>query len=448
MFVEMGLGKTIMVLNALDVMIRCGDVEKFLVIAPLRVARTTWIAETKKWDHLNHIKIVSITGNQKERLEALKTDADGYCINYENLPWLAGLFRNKKWPFKTIIADESSKLKSHRSHWRALKTGGNSLVCTGGLRTSSLAPFAFKNTRRFWNLTGTPASKGLDDLWGQQFFIDGGQSLGNTYGAFDSRWFRTDPFTRIKEMFAHSEGEIRKAIAPTTFALRAKDYMELGEELVNTIYVDLPPKARMQYNQMEEELCIEIENGEVEAFNAGAKTMKVHQIANGFIIHGEEGEWEALHDAKLDALADIVEEAAGMPILVCYTFKADLARLKKAFPQGVAFDTKPKTEAAFKAGKIPILFIHPASGGHGVDGFQDVTNIIVFFSVDWSWELHAQVTARIGAVRQLQAGFKRPVFIHQIIAKDTVDEDILNRLESKMTIENALKRGLAKRGLK
>jgi SNF2 family DNA or RNA helicase len=176
--------------------------------------------------------------------------------------------------------------------------------------------------------------------------------------------------------------------------------------------------------------------------------MKVHQIANGAIYYGEDGEWEPLHDAKLEALADIIEEAAGMPVIVAYTFKSDLIRLKKAFPQGRAFDTKPKTEAAFKAGEIPILFIHPASGGHGVDGFQNVTNIIVFFSVDWNYEYHAQLIARAGAVRQLQAGFKRPVFIHQIIAKDTVDEDILNRLESKMTIENALKRGLAKRGLK
>jgi SNF2 family DNA or RNA helicase len=444
----MGIGKSVMVLNAIDIMIRCGEVEKFLILAPLRVARNTWRDEIKKWDHLTYLSISTIVGDQKQRLEALKTDADIYTINYENLPWLAGLFRNKKWPFKTIIADESSKLKSHRSHWRALKTGGNSLVCTGGLRTSSLAPFAFKHTKRFWNLTGTPASKGLDDLWGQQFFIDGGSSLGNTYGAFDSRWFRTDPFTRIKEMFAHSDGEIRKAIAPTTFTLRAKDYLDLGDEIVNNIYVDLPPKARRQYEQMEKELCIEIENGEVEAFNAGAKTMKVHQIANGAIYYGEDGEWEPLHDAKLEALADIIEEAAGMPVIVAYTFKSDLVRLKKAFPQGRAFDTKPKTEAAFKAGQIPILFIHPASGGHGVDGFQNVTNIIVFFSVDWNYEYHAQLIARAGAVRQLQAGFKRPVFIHQIIAKDTVDEDILDRLESKMTIENALKRGLAKRGLK
>ncbi len=439
----MGLGKTVMVLNAIDVLIKCGESKPFLIVAPLRVARTTWRDETRKWDHLNYLAVQPITGDRSARLAALAVKADIYCINYENLPWLLEAL-DGKWPFKSIVADESSKLKSHRSHYRKCK-GGLSLVCSGGVRTTALARVAFKKVKRFWNLTGTPAPNGLIDLWGQCWFIDGGKRLEGNYTAFEQRWFRLGFNGFSLEMLPNAETEIRAAIADVTFTLRAEDYLDLGEEIVNTIYIDLPAKARKHYDEMESDLYTEITAGGVEAFNAATKTAKCHQICNGAIYYEKNGEWEQIHDAKIDALQSVIEEAAGMPVIVAYKFKSDLVRLKKAFPRGVAFDTKPKTEAAFKAGEIPVLFLHPESAGHGIDGFQNVTNIICLFSVDWNAETRGQVIARIGKVRQFQAGLDRPVMVHQIVARDTIDEDILLRVSSKMSVEAALKAGLARR---
>jgi len=443
---SMGTGKTMMVLNAIDTLIICGEYGKFLVLAPLRVARSTWRDEVAKWEHLSYLKVSPIVGDPAQRKAALATDADIYTINYENIPWLIEQC-GKDWPFRTIIADESTKLKNHRSHFKKKKDGGRYLVCTGGTRTAALARVAFKKTQRMWLLTGTPTPNGLMDLWGQNFFIDFGKALGSSYSAFEERWFKLGYNGYDKVMFPHAEAEIRAAIAPTTFTLRAEDYLDLGEEIVNTIYVELSSKARKHYDEMEKELYTVIKAGEVEAFTAAAKSMKCHQLANGALYHDDKGTWEAIHDEKLDALRDVIEEAGGMPVIVVYQFKSDLARLKKAFPQGKALDTRRETEDNFKSGKIPILFIHSASG-HGIDGMQNVTNIMCFFSVDWNAETRDQVIARIGKVRQFQAGHKRPVFIHQIIARNTVDEIILSRLETKMTIQEALKEGLARRGLK
>lgn len=445
--ISMGLGKTIAVLNAIDILILCGETRPTLIIAPLRVARSTWSDEVKKWTHLAYLKVSLIVGTPKERQAALNAEAQIFTINYENLEWLVAMVGDN-WPFRTIVADESTKLKSHRAHFRALKSGGQSLVCSGGKRTTAIARLAFTKTRRFWNLTGTPAPNGLQDLWGQSWYIDKGKSLGSSHTAFLDRWFKKSFNGHTLEMLPHAEQEIREAIAPYTFTLRAEDYLNLGEEITNTIFVDLPPKAMALYTEMEKRLYIEIKAGAVEAFTAAAKSQKCHQLANGAVYYDKDGNWEHIHDAKIDALQSVIEEAAGTPVIVVYTFKADLVRLQKAFPKGKAFDTDPKTEYAFKAGNIPILFLHPSSAGHGIDGFQNVTNIMCLFSVDWNSETRSQVIARIGKVRQFQAGLDRPVYIHQIVARNTVDEDILLRIESKMTVEEALKAGLARRNLK
>jgi SNF2 family DNA or RNA helicase len=447
--VDMGLGKTIMVLNALDILYTCGEYQPTLILAPLRVARTTWSAELAKWNHLSGLEISPIVGTPEQRIAALKRDVPVYTINYENIVWLTKYLKGA-WPFRTIIADESTKIKSHRVHWQTNKQGTTYLCHSPscGERTKALTHLAWKKTRRWVNLTGTPAPNSLGDLWGQNWFIDQGASLGSSYSAFEDRWFKTDYNGYDKVMLPHAEKEIRAAIAPTTFTLRAEDYLDLGEEIVNTIYVDLPPKARKHYDEMEKDLYTIIKAGEVEAFTAATKSMKCHQLANGALYHDDKGTWEAIHDEKLDALRDVIEEAGGMPVIVCYKFKSDLARLKKAFPQGKALDTRQETEDNFKSGKIPILFIHPDSAGHGIDYMQHVTNIMCFFSVDWNAETRDQVIARIGKVRQFQAGLNRPVFIHQIITRNSVDEIILRRLGTKMTVQEALKEGLARRGLK
>jgi len=447
--IEPGLGKTAIVLNAIDAMIAAGFKGKILVLGPLRVARSVWIEEKNKWGHLSYLRIVSVTGTREERLAALQEEADIFCCNYENLQWLVNQVGDK-WPFRGIVADESTHFKSHRSSFVTNEHGTCFLRCTGGARAKSIARLAFTKTLYFWNLSGTPVSNGLADLWGCQFFIDKGEALGRSYTAFENRWYRrgNSRFDRYSlTLFDHSEKEIREAIAPTTFTLRAKDYLDLGEEITNTIFVDLPPAARKLYNEMEKELYIEIKAGSVEVFTLADRSNKLHQMCNGAIIYERKGAFEKLHDAKIEALKSVIEEAAGMPVIVVYQFRADLERLEEAFPKGRKFDTKKKTEDDFKKGLIPILFLHPASAAYGIDGFQYVTNIIAFFSVDWNLGQRQQTIARIGAVRQFQAGFKRPVFVHQIICRSSVDEDILERIQTKKTVAEVLSDGLARRNL-
>jgi len=443
---SMGTGKTMMVLNAIDILNICGINDKVLILAPLRVARSTWKNEVAKWEHLSRLKVATIVGDPGQRKAALNSQANIYTCNYENIPWLIEQCGNA-WPFKTIVCDESTKLKSHRSHFKKKKDGTRYLVCTGGVRTAALARVAFKKTERMWLLTGTPAPNGLIDLWGQQFFLDFGKALGSSYSAFTDRWYKLDYNGYDLKMLDHAEKEIRDAIAPTTFTLRAEDYLNLGEEIFNTIYVDLPEKARKHYREMERDLYTVINAGEVEAFTAATKSMKCHQLANGALYHDDKGSWEPIHNEKLEALQEVLEESGGLPVLVCYKFKSDLARLQKAFPNGISLDTVLKNKDNSSLGNVPI-FIHPDSAGHGVDGLQNVTNIMCFYSIDWNAETRLQVIARIGNVRQFQAGLDRPVFIHQIVARNTVDEDILRRIESKMTVQDALKEGLARRNLK
>jgi SNF2 family DNA or RNA helicase len=441
LFEEPGLGKSVQTANAIDSLILCGETSQFLIIAPMRVARTTWKAEFAKWNHLCHHEVVAVVGTPKQRIEALQSKAQIKCINYENLPWLAEQLGDK-WPFKTVIFDESSKVKAFRCHFATSKKGNRFMKCTAGERISAVAKKCFTHTKRVWLLTGTPCANSLADLWAQIFLIDKGQRLGDSFTAFENRWYKLgfNGYTMI--MLPHAEKEIRDAIADVVFTLRAEDYMDLGEEITNTIFVDIP---RTNYDEMELKLYTQIQAGGVEAFTAATKSGKLHQIANGAIYWDDKGSFEDIHDAKILALQSIIEEASGMPVIVVYKFKSDLYRLQKAFPKGKAFDTKKETEDNFKRGEIPVLFLHPASASHGIDGFQNVTNIICFFSLDWNAEERQQVIARVGKVRQYQAGLNRPTFIHQIVARNTIDEDILLRIEKKITIEEALKAGLARR---
>jgi SNF2 family DNA or RNA helicase len=316
------------------------------------------------------------------------------------------------------------------------------------VRTNAIARLAFTKTLRWVNLTGTPASQGLMDLYGPQWFVDKGASLGSSYTAFTDRWYKKGYDGFSLTMLPHAEKEIRDLIAPTTFTLRAEDYLALPEEITNTILVDMPPAARKLYSDMERKLFIEIEAGEVEAFSAAARSAKLHQLANGAVYYDKNGSFECTHDAKIDALKSVIEEASGAPVIVVYNYKSDLARLKKAFPKGKQLDKNVKTLYDFNSGNIPILFLHPASAGHGIDGMQNATNIICFFSVDFNLELRSQAIARIGPVRQYQANTGKTTIIHQLICRDSIDEDILGRIESKKSVEESLTAGLARRNLK
>lgn len=425
-FAAMGTGKTVSTLTALDRLALVDDVYPALVLAPLRVAKSTWPNEVRKWEHLKHIRFSVITGSLKERMAGLKAEADIYTMNYENLTWLVDVLGDK-WPFRTVVADELPKLKSFRTR-------------QGSKRAKSLGKVAHSHVSRFIGLTGTPAPNGLVDLWGQIWFIDRGERLGKTYSAFESRWFTKGWDGFSTKPLAHAQTEIEDAIRDVCVTISG---LPVDEPINNMIYVDLPKEAASLYKEMEDIMFAEIEGEGIEAVNAAAKTIKTQQIASGF-VYLEDKTWRHVHDEKIEALKSVVEEAAGAPVLCAYQFKADLERLKKAFPKGRHLDADPKTIDEWNEGKIPILFAHPASAGHGIS-LADGGNILVFFGMGWSLEEYMQIIERLGPMRQKQAGYDRPVYIHYLIARGTVDEMVLDRLHNKRSVQDILLEAMKRR---
>ena len=427
----MGTGKTVSTLTALQGLSMVEDPFPALVLAPLRVASSTWPTEVRKWAHLEGLKLAVATGSVAERDAAIFAHADIVAINYDNVPWLVERCeRFPSFPYRTVIADESTRLKSFRAR-------------QGGKRAQALGKVAHKHTRRWVNLTGTPAPNGFLDLWGQQWFIDAGARLGRSFSAFEDRWFRIkrapgQQYGGTVELLQGAQAEIEGRLADCTLTVRAADFLDLPPLIENTIEVELPATARRHYRELEREMFTVLAGGaEIEAFNAAGRTMKCLQAANGALYTDEQGTWKELHDAKLDALASVVEEAAGAPVLVAYHFKSDLARLQRAFPQGRALDADPRTIEAWNLGRLPLLFVHPQSAGHGLN-LQQGGNILVFFGLWWDLETHEQVIERIGPTRQAQAGYNRPVYVHRIVARQTVDELVLQRLQTKASVQQVL----------
>lgn len=431
----MGMGKTVSTLNGLDTL-QLLDSRPVLVVAPLRVAATTWPDEAKKWAHLQHLHVLPIIGSERARLTALRQDANIYTINFEQLPWLVQQYEKRPWPFSTIVIDESTKLKGFR-------------LRQGTQRAKALARVAHTQCERFVELTGTPSPNGLADLWGQVWFLDKGERLGRTYDAFRQRWFEKshNGFTITPK--DHAQEQIQRALADLCISIDAKDWFDLRQPIVNNIYVDLPAKARAKYEDMEKRMFMELSGHEVEAFGAAARTVKCLQLANGAAYVGEDNkEWVEVHDVKLQALEEVVEEASGMPVLVAYQFKSDFARLQKAFgDSAIALNSTEGLRRA-QRGEGKVWLGHPASMGHGVDGLQEHSNIMAFFGHDWNLENRLQIIERIGPTRQMQSGKDRPMFIHNIIARGTVDEMVIERVETKREVQDILLAAMKRKGIK
>jgi SNF2 family DNA or RNA helicase len=432
LFCPMGSGKTSATFTALETLFMAGEDHPVLVLAPLRVAKTTWPEEARKWNHLSHVSVMPIVGSEAERRSALRYDASVYTTNYENLEWIVNHY-GERWPFRTVVADELSKLKSFR-------------LRQGGKRAGALAKVAHPKVKRFIGLTGTPSPNGLQDLWGQMWFMDGGQRLGRTFDAFRQRWFQKSFDGYGMSALSHAQAEIQDKLRDICLTIDLADYLDIKKPVVNNIYVDLPPRARQLYKDMEKQMFMEIEGHGVEAFNAAARTGKCLQIANGAAYIDDKQNWKEVHDEKLQALEDIVEELNGNPLLVAYNFKSDLVRLKKAFPEGkvLSHDQDMKD---FKTGKFAIGFGHPASMGHGVDGLQEHCHTLAFFGHDWNLEYRLQMIERIGPTRQMQSGKNRIVTIHNIIARDTVDEMVIERVDSKREVQDILMAAMKRRTL-
>lgn len=421
----MGLGKTAANLEAIACR-QLANARPELILAPLRVAQSTWPDEARKWSNLSHVEVQPVVGGPAERTKALKnSNAAAFSINYENIPWLCEHLGDR-WPFEHVTADESTRLKSFR-------LGGK-----GGRRARPIAKIAHSKIKGWTNLTGTPSPNGLSDLWGQSWFLDGGERLGRTYTAFEQRWFRKDFNGFGIEPLPGAQEQIEAALRDLHITVDPADWFDLKEPIVNVVRVELPGKARALYRDMEKRMFMELGGHEVEAFNAASRTIKCLQLANGAAYVGDSTEeWVEVHDAKLQALQSIAGEAMGAPILVSYHFKSDLARLRRTFPHARVLDSDPATIREWNAGKIRLLLAHPASAGHGLN-LQDGGNILVFFGHWWGLEEFQQIIERIGPVRQRQAGHDRPVFIHHIVAADTVDELVMARRETKRAVQDLL----------
>lgn len=427
-----GSGKTAVTLKALTTRNLVDDVFPALVLAPLRVARDVWSEEIPKWTFSEHLKISPVIGEVEERQRALNVKAHIFSSNYEQIPWLVKTF-GKRWPFRTIIADESSRLKNFR-----IRQGG---ARARELYKVSFPPFCY----RFIELTGSPCSNGLIDVYGPQMFLDQGDRLGRTFTSFEQRWFaRGWDGYRIKPL-PHAEAEIHDKLRDICLSVHMEDWIDLAKPVETIISITLPPAARKIYDDMERDMFVTIEREGIEAFSAAAKRNKTCQLANGFCYQEDGKTFKVTHDEKIKALESLVEEHAGMPLLVSYHYKADLARLQKAFPHAVNL-AEPDGIKKFKTGDYLMGLAHPASVSHGIDGLQTVTNVLVYFSHTDNLEHHQQIAERIGPMRQMQSGLDRPVYIFHLVGKNTVEEyAVLPNLQGKGTVQELLMQALKAR---
>lgn len=433
LFATPGAGKTSMVYSLLSTLRMLGSAFfPALVIAPKTVAELTWPAEREKWRQFNDLTVVPILGNERLRTNGMLSWGDVYVTNYENLPWLIEQYAGKPWPFRIVIADESTKLKGFRSK-------------QGTKRARALSTIA-RHTGRWINLTGTPAPNGYQDLWGQQWFIDFGQRLGDSYEKYMRRWFVEDQYThQITLRHPDCKLEIDRLMADCTLSIRAEDWMSVAKPNYVDREVRLPQTTMALYKQMERDFWIEIQQlearHEVTAVNAAALSQKLLQIASGTVIH--DGKTPTfVHDAKIEALRSVVDELQE-PLLVAYWYKAEEALLKKAFPDFRIFRDS-KDESDWNAGRIPLLGVHPQSAGHGVN-LQYGGRAMAHFTHTWNAELREQVEARIGPLRQQQAGLNRAVVHYNLIAMGTLDRDVLDRVAGKMSVQEALMKAHARR---
>lgn len=412
---EMGLGKSVITLTAIyELMLNRFEVQKVLVIAPLRVARDTWPAEIEKWEHLTGLTYSVAIGTESERLAALRRPAHLYLINRENVDWLitkSGI----PFDFDMVVIDELSSFKSHAAK-----------------RFKSLLKVR-PTVKRMVGLTGTPSSNGLMDLWAEFRILDMGQRLGRYITHYRNNFFVPDK--RNQQMIfsykprAGAEDAIYRLISDITISMKSADFLKMPECVINEVPVAFSEKEWSVYQALKEDMVVDLKDEEIDAVNAAALSGKLLQMANG-AVYNEEKEVIHIHDRKLDALEDLIEGANGKPVLVAYWYNHDLQRIKERFSV-----REIKTSQDIKDwnnGDIPVAVIHPASAGHGLN-IQFGGSTIIWFGLTWSLELYQQTNARLW-----RQGQKSTVVIHHIIAKDTIDEDVMKALRKKEKIQSAL----------
>lgn len=412
---EMGLGKSVISLSAInELMLDYFDVSRTLVIAPLRVAISTWPDEIKKWDHLKYLSYSVVTGSEKERLDALKKPAHIYIINRENVDWLITK-SGFKWFFDMVVIDELSSFKSYQAK-----------------RFKSLLK-ARPKVKRIVGLTGTPSSNGLMDLWAEFRLLDMGERLGRYITHYRQNFFIPDK--RNQQMiFSYkpkdgAEKEIYQLISDITISMKSKDFLKMPECIMNEVVVSLSEKEQKLYDSLKKDMVLSIGDDEIDAINAAVLSSKLLQMANG-AVYNDKKESIVIHDRKLDALEDLIEGANGKPVLIAYWFKHDITRIKERFDVREIKTGKDITD--WNEGKIPIAIIHPASAGHGLN-LQAGGSTLIWFGLTWSLELYQQTNARL-----YRQGQDSTVVIHHILTNGTIDEDVMKALKAKERIQDAL----------
>ena len=419
LLLDMGLGKTVITLTAIeDLIYNRFEVEKVLVIAPLRVAEDTWSRESQKWDHLQHLRISKILGTPTQRRKALAQDADIYIINRENVVWLTNELSSvgNAWDFDMVVIDELSSFKSSKAQrFRALKK-------------------YITRSKRVVGLTGTPAPNGLIDLWSQIYLLDGGERLGKTVTGYRERYFLPDKRNQTT-IFSYkpkeeSEKAIYDKISDICVSMSAVDWLDMPERIDNVQHVQLSAAELKLYEEFEKEQYLEFMQGKVTATSAAALTNKLLQFSNG-AMYLDDGNYKVTSDKKLDALAEIVDTSQGQPILCFYSYRHDCERILKKFKNAKKLESAADIEA-WNNGDIPLLLAHPAGAGHGLN-LQAGGNIIVWFGLTWSLELYQQANARL-----YRQGQQNTVIIHHLITDGTVDARVLDSLQGKRDVQDEL----------
>ena len=443
MWVSMGLGKTVITLTSISHLLAMGHLKGVIIVAPIRVIRLVWRQEAAKWEHTKHLKFSMVTGTKDQRTRALLRPADIYLMNYENLQWMAETLqtyfikKDRPLPFNGIVWDEISKMKNSST---------NRVKATRKV----LDHFTWST-----GLTGTPASNGYKDLHGQFLVVDKGQRLGVSKTAFRTRFYRkAGPYKEVP--YDDTENTIKQLIGDITLEMSAEDYNPLPDLMVNDINIEMPEELREAYDKMEREMFIQLDSGaEVEVFNQASLTNKCLQFSNGamYPVAGMPL-WEPIHDLKLEALEEILDEAQGSPVLCSYAYRSDASRIMEKFKALRPINlTECKSEASlinamhrWKHGDCQLMIGHPASMGHGIDGLQDSGHILVWYGLNWSLDLYEQFNARVR--RQGQGA---PVICHRILMLDTLDQAQSLAIEEKATtqagLRNAVKQYRLTRGI-
>lgn len=431
LWLDMGLGKTAITLTSIAHLLKTGFLTGVVIVAPIRVCRLVWRQEARKWSHTLGLTFSMVMGNKDQRTRALLTPANVYLTNYENLGWLSDtlhtyfLSKNRPLPFNGIVWDEVSKCKnSTTNRVKAYKKIMDHFVWSTGL-------------------TGTPASNGYKDLHGQFLVVDKGKRLGLSKTAFKQAFFRKEgPYKEVAR--DGIEEQIKHLIGDITLEMSAEEYNKLPDMIVNDVEIELPEEARRIYDTLEKEFFAQLDSGkDVEVFNEASLMNKCLQLSNG-AIYPVAGMplWERVHDAKLEALEDILDEAQGSPVLCAYAYRSDAERIMKRFADLRPINlTDCKSERSlidamrrWVQGDCQLMIGHPASMGHGVDGLQKAGNTIVWFGLNWSLDLYEQM---IGRIRRQGQG--KPVICHRILARGTLDQAQSDALAAKATTQAGLR---------